>query len=407
MRPALPAVPRIHMSCAASTGAGLLVLVLASAEARAQSETTFGAFMSGAPTARAGDPAPTLAGVTLGFYGGQFGLRGSGGVWLHTEDAAAANATTVSVNQWGVDGDAVLRLSPWNMTSPYGFIGIGAVGRNDTDYAAAGDPVTRRTTQQTWSYGGGMSVRPTRALELSGEARYRRPIVSDGATPNMQPRMEYRAGIAVFFGGPRGRYHGGHHGSSAAPVPRAPSRRPTVSSAPSGAPVIVSSRARVIPTAEQYLGTKYRYGGSSPSTGFDCSGFVQYVYAKHGVTLPRTSRAMAKVGTPLRADFRSLAAGDLVMFAQDGGVINHVAVYAGDRRIIHASSSGGAVRYDDLDTERGQWFVKRLVAARRVTPDGRGLVRDLTKSLQGTGLLELPFDAPDVAPSAASYQGRE
>jgi hypothetical protein len=404
MRPASPAVPRIPVSRAVVAGAGMLVLMLAPAESRAQSEASFGAFMSSAPTARIGDPAPTLAGVTLGFYGGQFGLRGSGGVWLETQEAATANATTVSVNQWGVDGDAVLRLSPWNMASPYGFIGIGAVGRNDTDYDDAGDAVTRRTTQQTWSYGGGMSVRPVRALELSGEARYRRPIVSEGATPSMQSRMEYRAGLAIFFGGPRGRYHGGGYGSTKAPVPKTPGGRITITPAPARAPVVVSGgRARVIPTAEKYLGTKYRYGGSSPSTGFDCSGFVQYVYAKHGVTLPRTSRAMAKVGTPLRADFRSLAAGDLVMFAQDGGVINHVAVYAGDRRIIHASSSGGAVRYDDLDTERGQWFVKRLVAARRVTPDGKGVVRDLTKALQGTGLLELPLDAPDFAPSVGSY----
>lgn len=403
MCPASPAVPRIPVSHAVHASAGILILLLAPMQARAQSEATVGAFMSSAPTARIGDPAPTLAGVTLGFYGGQFGLRGSGGLWLRTTDAATANATTISVNQWGVDGDAVLRLNPWNMASPYGFIGLGAVGRNDTDYTAAGDAVTRRTTQQTWSYGGGMSIRPVRALELSGEARYRRPIVSEGVIPRMQSRMEYRGGLALFLGGPRGRYHGGGHGSTGARVPKAAGGRITVTPAPSRAPVVVpGSRARVIPTAERYLGTKYRYGGSSPSTGFDCSGFVQYVYAKHGVTLPRTSRAMAKVGTPLRADFGALAAGDLVMFAQGGGAISHVAVYAGDNRIIHATSSGGSVRYDDLGTERGRWFVKRLVAARRVTPDGRGLVRDLTKSLQGTGLLELPFDGPDFAPSPGS-----
>lgn len=243
MRPASPAVHRIPASRAIAAGAGLLLLMLAPAESRAQSEATFGAFMSGAPTARIGDPAPTLAGVTLGFYGGQFGLRGSGGIWLRTADTATPNATTVSVNQWGVDGDAVLRLNPWNMASPYGFIGIGAIGRNDTDYDAAGDAVTRRTTQQTWSYGGGMSIRPVRALELSGEARYRRPIVSAGATPSMQARMEYRAGLAIFFGGARGRYHGGGHGSTKARVPTASGGRITMAGTP------LSPRAASPPTA--------------------------------------------------------------------------------------------------------------------------------------------------------------
>src|SRR3954447_8509484 len=90
-----------------------------------------------------------------------------------------------------------------------------------------------------------------------------------------------------------------------------------------------ASAARVIPTAERYLGTPYRYGGTSPVTGFDCSGFVQYVFARNKVKLPRTSRQQAKVGKAMPRRFKSLAAGDLVMFAERGEPISHVAIYAG------------------------------------------------------------------------------
>src|SRR6185503_7012781 len=131
-----------------------------------------------------------------------------------------------------------------------------------------------------------------------------------------------------------------------------------------------TSAARVLPTAERYLGVRYRWGGTSPKTGFDCSGFVQYVFAKHGTRLPRTSREMASSGKRLRPLWSALQPGDLVMFAEPGKRISHVAIYAGRRRIIHASGSGGRVRYDALDTKRGKWFARRLVAARRVMTRG-------------------------------------
>lgn len=165
-------------------------------------------------------------------------------------------------------------------------------------------------------------------------------------------------------------------------------------------PTTTSTRtsARVIPTAERYLGTPYKWGGTSPVTGFDCSGFVQYVFARNSVKLPRTSRQQAKVGAALPRSFTRLAAGDLVMFAEPGQAISHVAIYAGHNRIIHATSSGGEVRYDDLGTRRGQWFVEHVVAARRVTPDARGLMLDLTKMLDAKSLLDTAIDLGDFAP---------
>ena len=159
-----------------------------------------------------------------------------------------------------------------------------------------------------------------------------------------------------------------------------------------------AAAGRVVPTAERYLGTPYRYGGTSPLTGFDCSGFVQYVFARNRVKLPRTSRQQAKTGRAMPKRFASLAPGDLVMFAERGEPISHVAIYAGHNRIIHASSSGGAVRYDDLGTRRGKWFVDHMVAARRVTPDGRGLMLDLVRLLDAKTLSYTVLDDGYYAP---------
>lgn len=160
-----------------------------------------------------------------------------------------------------------------------------------------------------------------------------------------------------------------------------------------------TSASRVLPTAERYLGVRYRWGGTSPKTGFDCSGFVQYVFAKHGTRLPRTSRDQAASGQRLRPVWSALRPGDLVMFAEPGRRISHVAIYAGRRRIIHASGSGRKVRFDALDTKRGRWYAKRLVAARRVSLRGASIVRNLLahESSAATSLLEL--DPPDNAPA--------
>jgi len=86
------------------------------------------------------------------------------------------------------------------------------------------------------------------------------------------------------------------------------------------------------------------------------------------------------------------------MFANRGEPISHVAIYAGRNRIIHASSSGGEVRYDDLGTSRGKWFVDHMVAARRVTPNARGLMLDLVKLLDAKSLADSALDIGDLAP---------
>jgi len=125
-----------------------------------------------------------------------------------------------------------------------------------------------------------------------------------------------------------------------------------------------SAASRVLRNADQYVGVPYVWGGNTPK-GFDCSGFTKYIFAKSGVTLPRTSREQVRAGTGLPADFRYLRPGDLMLFAEPGEAISHVAIYVGNGRIIHASVSGGGVAYTDLNSG-GDWFVAYFVAARRV-----------------------------------------
>ena len=110
---------------------------------------------------------------------------------------------------------------------------------------------------------------------------------------------------------------------------------------------------------------KYVWGGNTPKEGFDCSGFTKYVFAKYGITLPRTSREQVRAGKAIAADFGSLRPGDLMMFAEPGEAISHVAIYAGDGHIIHSASSVGGVGYTDLNSG-GDWFVAYFVAARRI-----------------------------------------
>jgi NlpC/P60 family protein len=163
------------------------------------------------------------------------------------------------------------------------------------------------------------------------------------------------------------------------------------------APSRVSSRTAraAVTTGDDYVGVPYVWGGSTPR-GFDCSGFVQYVYRENGVALPRTSRQMAHAGRRLIADFGSLREGDLMLFRGRGGVINHVALYAGRNRILHSSSSGNGVRYDNLSSRRGQYYRSHFVVARRVTENGQSLVESIA-----TLIRKYPFDHydyPDGAP---------
>jgi cell wall-associated NlpC family hydrolase len=106
--------------------------------------------------------------------------------------------------------------------------------------------------------------------------------------------------------------------------------------------------------AREQIGTPYRYGGSSPSTGFDCSGLTSWAWKQAGVSsIPRTSRDQrAWADRITRAELRP---GDLVFYSSGGptGTVSHVALYAGDGKIVHAPSSGKTVTETTVDYWKG------------------------------------------------------
>ncbi|MFW2177945.1 MULTISPECIES: C40 family peptidase [unclassified Moraxella] len=117
----------------------------------------------------------------------------------------------------------------------------------------------------------------------------------------------------------------------------------------------------LIDKAKQFIGLPYRYGGTSPTSGFDCSGFMQYVFKGANINLPRTSGSMAQVGQKVSRD--ELKAGDMVFFATRGGSISHVGMYVGEGRFIHSPSTGKSIQINSLTSG---YYANTFVTARRV-----------------------------------------
>jgi cell wall-associated NlpC family hydrolase len=126
--------------------------------------------------------------------------------------------------------------------------------------------------------------------------------------------------------------------------------------APASATPLTPSQSRIVTTALKYVGAPYARGGSSPA-GFDCSGFVMFVYARHGVALPHSAEAQYRLGAPVRRD--RLRPGDIVFFDRLG----HSGIYIGDGRFVHATKPGDVVKVSGIDES---WYRRRWVGARRI-----------------------------------------
>ena len=121
----------------------------------------------------------------------------------------------------------------------------------------------------------------------------------------------------------------------------------------------------VTATALSLRGTPYAWGGTTPK-GFDCSGFTRYVYAQHGIFLPRTAGHQYRIGAAVAA--RNLRPGDLVFFSTIAPGPSHVGLAIGGGRFVHAPSARGKVRVESLGA---RYWRRRYLGARRINPVGR------------------------------------
>lgn len=391
---------------------GAAVLALAPVAA-AQDPFTFDLFASRSDSLPG---KPYFGGIALARYEGPLGLRLGGA--LHIRDVSNDGARQApqplaycrygycqhayysgypyagwpnyEVAAWNADLDLIFApLRPVPVArllllgfSPYGFVGIGGAGVHLHDAHDA--------NLLTWSLGLGVQHDLIGPAGVIAEARLRRAFNDDSMfAAGLRRGVEWRLGLSVGFGGHERRHRRARRGG--VPVEELPVARAEA--------VDDATRAeRVLRSAGDLVGVRYAYGGDTPESGFDAAGFVRWVYRPQGIRLPRTARAMARVGEDVSLRVGSLRPGDLLFFADDGSTINHVAIYAGHDRIIHSSASGGGVRYDALgEGARGRWFADHLVAARRVIGAG-GDERD--DGWRGDRPDDVDLDPPDHAPRA-------
>jgi len=130
-------------------------------------------------------------------------------------------------------------------------------------------------------------------------------------------------------------------------------------------PQRIASIKKITDAAKQLSGTPYRAGGVSPKMGFDCSGFVRYVFNEAAnIHLPNNARQIAKIGIEVKKE--ALQPGDLLFFNTLKLPFTHVAIYVGDNQFIHAPSAGSVVRLDNLESA---YWTQHYNGAKRIAVD--------------------------------------
>ena len=125
-------------------------------------------------------------------------------------------------------------------------------------------------------------------------------------------------------------------------------------------------RDSIVALVRAQLGRRYVFGGALPERGFDCSGLVQYVMRALGINVPRTAAQQARIGASIVRDTAHLEPGDLLVFGS-GALIEHVGIYVGDGRFVHASSVAGRVIESPIERPPDP-LIKPWIAVRRVGP---------------------------------------
>jgi cell wall-associated NlpC family hydrolase len=172
--------------------------------------------------------------------------------------------------------------------------------------------------------------------------------------------------------------------NSLSPDPSLNSQADTAAPSAGGAKSFLSGMAGkagdVVVGALNMIGVRYRWGGNTPDSGLDCSGFVRYVFQDTlGLALPRRAEEMSRVGEKVRMS--ELKPGDLVFFNTMRRTFSHVGIYIGDNKFVHSPSTGSTIRVDDLDD--GYWE-KRFTGARRIETQFPVKADDLRQRVNAT-----------------------
>jgi len=223
-----------------------------------------------------------------------------------------------------------------------------------------------------WTAGMGVEWRPLRIVGLALEERYR--VIDRGPHGFWRPGTPRKGfgttlGLTIGLGGmvhrsdatvvPPPPIAASAPGSASAYQPRADSAKPLL--------MFVSGRGMdVVETALDVLGSPYQWGGTAEN-GFDCSGLIQYAYARHGIRLPRTSRAQAQAGNAIARVVDSLLPGDILAFSGRGdGSVTHVGLYVGEGKFIHSSTTGVKLSRLDVNDPDGAYWIPKWVGVRRL-----------------------------------------
>ncbi|TJY42570.1 NlpC/P60 family protein [Cohnella pontilimi] len=131
--------------------------------------------------------------------------------------------------------------------------------------------------------------------------------------------------------------------------------------APASVEAATAKTIKLVSTGKKYLGVPYRFGApSGKSSVFDCSSFTQFVYKKMGLSIPRSSTAQARMGKKVTKGY--ISTGDLIFYNTSGKGISHVGIYAGNGKMLHASSSRGVT----ISSIKTSYWKSKYVTARRV-----------------------------------------
>ena len=130
----------------------------------------------------------------------------------------------------------------------------------------------------------------------------------------------------------------------------------------------LSMRDSIVAVARSQIGTRYRFGGTTPTGGFDCSGFVRYVLSALQLVLPRTAAQQATLGATVPKDTTRLRPGDLLTFGR-GGRVTHIGIYVGNGHYVHASPTAGRVIETSLARSESP-LVKIWRGGRRLLAEG-------------------------------------